>query len=409
MSRSICSVSYEHPASAEDRKKFMRAIQFMQKKFTYKRIKGGYDCYCSCCGEHFTLTDEQLLQTKEAGLCFKCAESVRVVQRRPVKETVKRAWLSILNENNAENGYMVTYKGDEIIGCLHVLHYDGNGGRFVYGIVKNMGYSITYTENKSYWRKEATSYNPYRCYFYEAETPLLNAWKRKKDYYQSLKLDDLKSNQKTFIKKGIYNERQLDYIRVFDLDYPEQLHKYNKYIQIHAVRHADELKLSANILEYLVSNNFPIAEYTDYLNACKQLGLKPQKPKDLYKAHDDLVNIIKIAENKECNERIIGRYPEMQKNEWHKGKLAIHSFKDFSEMEKVATKLNNCIARLYAKPYSQGTTDVYYGTEDGQITFALEVANGKMMQLRGSCNRGVSNSIAKFVKGWCKKHGYQYA
>ena len=60
------------------------------------------------------------------------------------------------------------------------------------------------------------------------------------------------------------------------------------------------------------------------------------------------------------------------------------------------------------KPYCEETTDVYYGTIDGKVEFALEVANGKLVQLRGHCNRAVDETIEKFVKQWCTKYAYQY-
>lgn len=408
-SKSASLISYDHPASEEDLEKFKRAIQASRSRFTYKRIKGGYDCHCSVCGQDFHLTDEQLLQTKEAGLCFKCAYAVKIVQKRKAKETYKRALLSIINEKGAENGYEVFWKGNDdhidILKVFHVLHYDNQGGRYVYGIVKNLGYSLCHSENKNYWRKEYPSYNPYITYFISVDGIIAEKWRSsKKAYYEELELHGLKSNQITFIKNGIYNKEQIDYIQLFDLNYPEQVHKYSKYIELHRIPgHPEGLKLSANILDYLVRNNLSCGLYFDYMRGCKDLGIKPGKPKDLSKAHDDVVKMVRVKDNEAYRKKITERHLALMKNEWSKGKFAIHSFKDYFEMEIVAEKLKNCIAKLYVKPYSDGTTDVYYGTEDGEITFALEVVNGSLKQLRGVCNSSVNESTAKFVNEWCRR------
>lgn len=413
-SRSASLISYDHPASDEDLEKFKRAIQASQSRFTYKRIKGGYACHCSVCGQSFDLTDEQLMQTKEAKLCFKCAYAVKVVQKRKRKDSTNRALLSIINEKGAENGYEVFWKGNDehidILKCNHVLHYDNQGGRYVYGIVKNLGYSLCHSGQKEYWRKEYPSYNPYLSYFVSVDGILAENWRSsKKAYYEGLKLQGLKSNQITFIKNGIYNETQLEYIQVFDLNYPEQLHKYSKYIELHRMpRNSDDLiKMSVNILDYLVRNNLSCGLYFDYVMSCKELGIKPGKPKDLSKAHDDVVKMIRFKDNEVYRNKIKERHSALMQKEWSKGEFAIHAFKDYFEMETVANKLKNCIAKLYVKPYSNGTTDVYYGTEGGEITFALEVANGSLKQLRGVCNSSVNENTTKFVNEWCRKYGYR--
>ena len=410
MSKSASLIYCEHPASEYDRQKFKRAIEFTQARFTYKRIKGGYQCYCSRCGQHFTLNDEQLEQVKEAELCFHCAFSVKVLQKRPRKIYPKWTWLAICNEKGAINGYNVVWQGDEdieILSAEHVLHYGNDGSQYLYGVTKNMGYSLTRNNNKNYWRKERWSYNSYLNYFYNVDEILAEEWKRKKGYYLGLNLE-LKSNQATFVKKGIYNENQLDYIRMFDLNHPEDLHKYKEYISRHHVPYnGRERKFSINTLDYLVRNNFSIGEYVDYVRTCETLGMNWEKPKDLYAKHNELLKIINAKKNEVYAQNVVKRHDQLAKNEWQKGSLAIHVVHDFQEMQKISTELKTCISRLYVKPYSTGTTDVYYGTTEGNTTFALEIANRKLQQLRGPCNTDVNDDVKKFVGEWCKRLGYQ--
>lgn len=411
MTRSISLISYDHPASPDDLEKFKKVVRFSRGKLTHKRIKGGYSCYCSRCGQHFDLTDEQMAQTREAGLCFHCAHPVHIVQKRVTKNPQYGwAWLALCNEKGAMNGYHVLWKDEEdnieIVNTTHVLHYvDGKG--YLYGIVKNMGYSISRTESRDYWRKERASYNAYINYFHIVEDNLTQMTQGKKEFYESLNLK-LKSNQATFVKKGIYNEKQLSYIQRFDLNYPEELHKYKDYIRMHRVIEEDTLpKLSVNTLDYLVRNNFSAGEYFDYMRACRTLGIKWERPKDLCSKHNELLKLIDIRKNEVYAQNVKNRHEQLVKNEWKKGTMAIHVFHDIKEMQKVADQLKNCIAKLYVKPYSDKTTDVYYGTTDDNITFALEIANGKLKQLRGACNLPVNNDVTKFVGEWCRRLGYE--
>ena len=413
MSRSACLIS-EHPASSDDIAKFKRAIEFLQGRFTYKRVKDGYDCYCSRCGQHFTLKCEQLQQTKEAGLCFRCAHPVKVVQRRITTAYPKQEWLYTCNETGCFNGYYVLWEGTEgdiqIVATRQVLHYDEFGGRYLYGVVKNMGFSITRTNTREYWRKERSSYNAYINYFYSVEEALAEEVNGKKDYYEKQKLS-LKSNQATFVKKGIYNENQLKYIQLFDLNYPEELHKYKDYISRHRIFDSDEFKGSVNVLDYIVRHNYSVSDYRDYLRACKTLGIaKPEKyPKDLYEAHDRLMKIIDAKKNEVYEQRIKERHELLKTQEWQKGSFAVKTFTDFSDMQEVANTLKNCISRMYVKPYAEERTDVYYGTENGEITFAFEVTQKKLIQLRTFCNKSVNDETRAFVKEWCKKYAVSYS
>lgn len=416
MTKSVSSISYDYEATSQDLEKFKRAIEYLQGRLYHNRAKGGYNCHCTRCGQDFFLTDEQMRQTKEAELCFYCAKPVKVVLKRPTMRKIEHKWMSIMNEKAAENGYDVLYERQgydiRVIGAVHVLHHGANEATYVNGIVKNLGYSLCYS-SKNYWRKERTSYCPYLAYFSSVDEIMAEEWKRKKGYYLGLKLagklNDFKSNQLTFIKKGIYNENQLKYINVFDLNYPEDLHKYNRYISIHQLYMDDNIpRLSSRHLEYLDKNNYSLREYLDYMNGCKLLGIKPGKPANLTKAHNDVMSLIKVKEDELINKQIVERHDILAKKEWTKGALQIHVFNNFYEMETVATKLKNCIAKMYAKPYAAGRTDVYYGTENGNITFAFEIAQNKLIQLRGYCNGPATEPTKKFVKEWCKKYEVSY-
>lgn len=413
MSRSACLTSYDYEATSQDLEKFKQTIEFIQGRLYYKKAENGYLCHCCRCQKDFTLSKEQLQQTKEAGCCFNCALPVKAVQKRSAKETVEHKYLIIMNEKNAENGYDVYYKRQgyniKVLNADHVLHHGANEATFIKSIVKNMGYSLCRTD-KDYWRKERQSYVPYISYFYSVDDAMQWDGTTRKDYYMKLDWDGFKSNQLTFIKNGIYCEDQLAYIKTFDLNYPEELHKYARYISIHKIYEEESpIKFSVNTLDYLDRNNYPLRTYIDYLRACKTANVRIEKyPKDLFKKHDEVMKLIQIQKDKIYDAKVKERHELLRKKEWKKGQLEIHTFEDLSNMQSVAEELKNCIARMYVKPYCEETTDVYYGTIDGKVEFALEVANGKLVQLRGHCNRAVDETIEKFVKQWCTKYTYQY-
>lgn len=404
-------ISYEKVAIGEDLERIARAAHFKLGRLYYsKHKKNDYICYCSKCGTTFHADREHLEQMKEAGKCFKCAQDVKITVKKSSPSAWHRDWITIENEMNAENGYELIWRVcdgvPEIDCCNHVLHRE-NGTTWLYRVVKTLSWNIgTYWDPKKWvWRKERKSANPYIDFFTSVE--YCESWmmQTKKEYYNSLNLADLKSNQQTFIKNGIYNQNQLNYISVFDLNYPEELHKYKKYIKYHSVPQT-EYKFNVHYLDYLAKDGKNIHTFFDYVGMCHELGEKYEKPKDLDFAHDLAVKKLDAKKNAQYAKTIEELHDKLLDQEWQKDGYMIKVFTSFDEMQLVGDVLHNCIGKYYIKPYATSRCRVYYGTKDGAIAFALEVAGNKLIQLRADHNKPVDKDVEKFVGEWCRRFGY---
>lgn len=408
-----CSI-YEHKASSEDKKRLLNAAVFLLGRLWYKRTKKGYLCKCAKCGREYEVTSEILEQIKDSGKCFMCANTVKPIKGLQHDYAERREWLSIKNEKDAENGYEVMWKTTEgeptITSCRHVLHRE-SGQTWLCGIQKTMGYLGTIWDPKKwlYWRKERPSYYEYLNFFSSVDDIEEDAKQTRKKFYQSVPLCDtlrhLKSNQQTFIRNGIFNENQILYIKLFDLNYSLDLAKHKKYIQYHACPEIDE-KFNVHLLDYLDRTDQSIRIYCDYVQACRQLGEKPAKPADLQEAEQALLDKIEMANNAKMNQQIIERRSELEAKEFSKGAFAIHVFKDIEEMQSVGRKLKNCIGKMYVSPYAEKRTDVYYGTNEGKITFAFEINKNRLVQLRAFANKEVDLPTKEFVAEWCRRFNY---
>lgn len=405
------SISYEKVAIGEDLERIARAAHYKLGRLYYSKHKtNDYICYCSKCGTTFHTDKEHLEQMKEAGKCFKCAQDIKVTVRKNSPGAWRRDWICIKNEMNAWNGYELIWRVNggvpEIDCCNHVLHKEG-GTTWLYRIVKNFAYSLgTYWDkNKWYWRKERKSLNPYIDFFTSVEYCEDWMMQTRKEYYKSLNLANLKSNQQTFIRDGIYNQNQLKYIAIFDLNHPEEVHRYKKYIKIHSVPDYDG-KLNVHYLDYLAKDGKNIRTFFDYAGMLSTLGEKLDKPKDLDAAHDLAVKKIDAKKNAQYAKAIEELHDKLLEKEWQKDGYTIKVFTSYEEMVSVGEILHNCIGKYYVKPYATYRTAVYYGTKDGEITFALEVANKKLIQLRADHNKPVDKGTEKFVGEWCRRYNY---
>ena len=411
MNRQVYSMTYE--ASDSDKERLLKTAYFGLGRLYYNRNKKNWKCKCTKCGREYEANDTMMRQIKNAKKCFYCGNDIiTVIGRKGAEISCKRDWIMINNEQGAINGYEVVWKTNEgkpsLISCTHVLHH-ANDKTFLYGVVKSMGYCLTmpWDHNRWKWRAERKSYNPYMCYFTQVEECEEDMNRTRKEMYLSIsKLEEYKSNQITFIKQGIYNENQLKYIKVFDLNYAEDLLRFEKYISVHRCPSDLDDKYNVGILEYLNRTNQSIYSYKDYVTACRTLGIKPGKPKDLTDAEAKLLGQIKAIQDKERADQIIKRREELLQKEYSKGDYAVHVFIDIQEMVEVGSILHNCIGKMYVEPYASKRTDVYYGTKEGKITFAFEINRKRLAQLRTFNNGSVDAETAKFVKGWCKRYGY---
>ena len=421
MSKSPC-LTWDRELSQEEDELLIKTALMISRRFYYKKLtKNQYQTICSVCGRESVINKQQLDMVREAGLCLHCANSIRTAVLKKDKAPT-REWIKIQTADKVYEGYRVVWRmedGKIYHTAQHVAHFEYSNGwdranAWVKGIVKSFSVLVDQPE-KDYWRKVRYQYQ-YSYSSYDGFFSNANYWSSaskltKRNYYEELDLPELKSNQKTFIKKGIYNPQQIAIIRWFDLNYPEQVHKYRKYIKAnyHRISIAEDEKiLNESYLAYLDKNNFNVDLFHDYVRYCQILNQPISKPKDLYDEHQKQIEADRVRKLEKYRIAVQERFSEMKSFEYCKNQFQIKAFENVDEMVKVANTLHNCIARIYVPIYAEKRTDVLYGMEDGNITFAIEVNKGALKQLRGAMNNDVNDDVKKFVKEWCKKEHIQY-
>ena len=302
-------------------------------------------------------------------------------------------------------------------GAYQVAYWDGD--EYVRDIVIGMGYGLGH-----YWDKERTGWryvrpgwyscHKYYGYFWDAdstdEDPEAVAWEQmvysKRSYYESITTTNaitLKSDQRKFISQGLYSLKQLRFIQVFDLHSRKQVRKYRGYINKFVCRPDDD-KRGWNVytLDYLWRNKIPLHDFRDYENMCKQLGRKPDKPKDFQHWHDEVAKMVEIKKNKKVSLQIAKRAKKLPSFE--KKNATIKPIGSFEELTNVSKTLHNCI-RTYAARYAEGMTDLFCLIVGGKLVGAIEVRDKRLIQARADHNGDLPPIAMKQVHQFCTEIG----
>lgn len=127
-------------------------------------------------------------------------------------------------------------------------------------------------------------------------------------------------------------------------------------------------------------------------------------PKDLVKAHDRMVLLIKERESKKLNELISGRFKELDNLSFadEETGLMIRPCATHGEIIKEGKILIHCVA-TYAKSYAEGKTSIFFIrklSEPDIPYYTLEFKNGKVAQNRGLRNCARTEDVKIFEEKW---------
>ena len=127
-------------------------------------------------------------------------------------------------------------------------------------------------------------------------------------------------------------------------------------------------------------------------------------PKDLVKAHDRMVLLIKEKESKKLNELISGRFKELDNLSFadEETGLMIRPCATHGEIIKEGKILIHCVA-TYAKSYAEGKTSIFFIrkiSEPDIPYYTLEFKNGKVAQNRGLRNCARTEDVKAFEEKW---------
>lgn len=311
-------------------------------------------------------------------------------------------------------GYWVNWQlhnGVLKIKSAYQVAYWSETTEYVRNIIGTMSGGIAWWE-KSHWRRSRTNWGSgywryhndfiHEAYWNDPDDPWEYAVSSKREYYELVaNTIELKSDQKKFITKGLYEENQLEFIRAFDLHDAQTVHKYTKYMKKHYCR-PEYGGWNVHTLDYLYRNNIPLHDYYDYCNMCRILGRKPDKPTDFWHWHNQVQEAVQIKKNKAVSLLIAKRSEELPSYE--QKQTHIKPIASYEELMDVSKTLHNCI-RTYAERYADGRTDLFCMTIGDKIVGALEIRKKELIQARADHNGVLPPAAMKAVHQFCTQIG----
>lgn len=172
---------------------------------------------------------------------------------------------------------------------------------------------------------------------------------------------------------------------------------------IHTVNYLERQK-AAIFLKGIIN----IQYLKDYWNALHSVYHSMPKellwPKDLVRAHDQMVLRVKEKEDKEINEKISARLEDVSRLAYQDDEtgLFIRPAESQGELIKEGKLLHHCVGG-YAKAYADGSTCILFirKINDPEIPFyTLEYKNGAVQQNRGDHNCARTPEVETFERKW---------
>lgn len=376
----------------------------------YVKRKAGYDVYCPNCQDYTKYPEDKFKEIKYSKCCPKCrCESIVKEYKKPL--TI--FGFSFYETYKGSNGYEVDvtfrFKKEFSVKTKHV-YKEENGKKYVKELWLGMGYTSAkpcwvygdvWPRNKKWHQitSERWLYDFMICD--DAYIP-----KTKKQILSEYERLNLKSNQVKLILDHPFNSRQIRGIKMFDLKNSADVYKNRAYLERQFkysggyIKDSDKYRFNVSTLVYLRKNDIGLSLYKDYVDMCKKLDRKPDKPKDFQLWHDRLTVMVHVAETKDLAKNIKKRYEELKENNYHRKNIDIKAFSTKKEIQHVSKCLHNCMSRLYMKDYASGETDLYHLDVDGIPVLAIEINEGKLTQCYGDKNSTPPKNLKNIVERW---------
>lgn len=172
----------------------------------------------------------------------------------------------------------------------------------------------------------------------------------------------------------------------------------------------DYIPITKYNYDYVLSLEGGAYLYHDYLRFCNQLGLpfnhENKYPKNIKKAHDELMNKIEVVKNKEKEEAIINRViKELSKYRYADEKLIITPANSIEDLIEESKELDHCV-RTYANRYAEGETAIFLIRKQQDVNtpyFTLELKNKNICQVRGKHNCVPDKDVIDLLHVWADK------
>lgn len=139
--------------------------------------------------------------------------------------------------------------------------------------------------------------------------------------------------------------------------------------------------------DYYASERATAHIWNDYMANCKKMNynIKDKSylfPKNLYKAHENILKVIKVKENAEIDKKIESRLDELEKYCFKDDRFIIRPARSSQELINEGNMLHHCVATNYTKPYANGNTDILFIRDINKIDEPLVTVEVKDLIVR---------------------------
>jgi hypothetical protein len=154
-----------------------------------------------------------------------------------------------------------------------------------------------------------------------------------------------------------------------------------------------------------------LGTYKDYIADCKKLNMDIRNervlfPKNLYTAHHNTIKQVKIKADAELDAKIGDRAKSLEKYCMESYGLMIRPAMSTSDLVEESKALSHCVAANYTKPYSEGTTNIFFirkVSDPDKPYFTLELKKDVIIQTRGKNNCSPGKDVERFIEAFTMK------
>lgn len=190
----------------------------------------------------------------------------------------------------------------------------------------------------------------------------------------------------------------------FDLrSYLSQFRTIKKYSTIHRVFNYAQKQFEMNSKHYILPSQV-LVTWSDYIDDCKRLELNLNDevilyPKNLKKAHERTIKLIKIKNDEVANLKIQKRYEKLKHLILESNGLIIRPPVTFKEIVDEGKKLKHCVG-TYADRYSKGECTLLFIRKVNAPSdpfYTVELRGDSVVQVRGFKNNPSTEDVKIFI------------
>lgn len=235
-----------------------------------------------------------------------------------------------------------------------------------------------------------------------------------KDYYSTADMTIITRNwlksHKSLLKNSdkTFNEIMIElYLQKRNIKMIDNIDRLIHYKQLKKL--PKEIKLN-KFINYLEEQKFSFDYYLDYIYMLQELETPLTSdlvvfPKNLTKAHDDLVQVIGKLERELEEKEYEKRQKALQKYEQEIDEFVFLVPKDLQEIVNEGNALHHCVGgKYYLNNHTKGNTNIIFIRQKDEVEkpyFTLEYKNQHVAQVQGKYNREtVPNDLQKAINKW---------